>query len=202
MSDESIRYLLYPLGFIAQAAFALRFLIQWKATEQKKQSVTPKAFWHLSLLGNILLLVHSLIQLQLPMSLIQSQNSVLSWRNINLLGPQNQRIRFSTVIVILGAAAASTSLFFLVQDTPTTPTHLFGIIGMILFALRFWVQWWEAEKTKTSTLNKPFWWLSIVGAIMSGIYFFIIHDWVNCIGPMLSLIPYGRNLYFLRKATP
>lgn len=207
MSDDTYRTLLYPLGFIAQAAFALRFLIQWRIAEHKKQSVTPKIFWHISLVGNVLLFVHSLIQLQLPMSIIQSQNMVLSWRNINLLGPQNQQVRFATVIVMLGAIALGTTLFFLLQGVPhfqefPVTIHLFGSIGMLLFAMRFWVQWWEAEKRQKSHLNKSFWQMSFVGALLSGMYFFIIRDWVNCIGPALSLIPYSRNLYFLRKATP
>jgi len=37
------------VGLIGQGLFALRFLVQWIATERKKASVVPPAFWQLSM---------------------------------------------------------------------------------------------------------------------------------------------------------
>ena len=48
------------LGFIGQFIFGMRFVVQWIATEQKKKSVVPVAFWHLSILGTIILLIYSI----------------------------------------------------------------------------------------------------------------------------------------------
>ena len=39
------------IGFLGQALFTARFLVQWLASERKRRSVVPVAFWWLSLLG-------------------------------------------------------------------------------------------------------------------------------------------------------
>ena len=39
------------IGFLGQAFFTARFLVQWIASERKRRSVVPVAFWWLSLLG-------------------------------------------------------------------------------------------------------------------------------------------------------
>jgi lipid-A-disaccharide synthase-like uncharacterized protein len=48
------------LGFVAQAMFTMRFLVQWIASERAGQSVVPLAFWYFSLFGGALLLVYAL----------------------------------------------------------------------------------------------------------------------------------------------
>ena len=47
-------------GFAAQFCFFTRFLIQWIATEIKKESHVPVAFWYFSLLGGAGLLAYAL----------------------------------------------------------------------------------------------------------------------------------------------
>ena len=47
------------LGFVAQALFTLRFVVQWIASERAGHSVFPIAFWFLSIGGGILLLVYA-----------------------------------------------------------------------------------------------------------------------------------------------
>ena len=48
------------IGWIGNAVFFSRFFVQWYATEKKKQVVVPQAFWWLSLLGTVSLLIYSL----------------------------------------------------------------------------------------------------------------------------------------------
>ena len=48
------------IGFVGQAIFGTRFLVQWIATERKRRSVVPLAFWYLSLAGSVLLLSYSI----------------------------------------------------------------------------------------------------------------------------------------------
>ncbi|MHC5306992.1 lipid-A-disaccharide synthase N-terminal domain-containing protein [Bartonella sp. LJL80] len=50
------------LGFIAQALFMMRFVVQWLASEKAKKSVMPVAFWFFSLGGGALLLVYAIRQ--------------------------------------------------------------------------------------------------------------------------------------------
>jgi lipid-A-disaccharide synthase-like uncharacterized protein len=46
------------LGFIAQAFFTMRFLVQWLASEKAGKSVIPMAFWWFSIGGGLLLFVY------------------------------------------------------------------------------------------------------------------------------------------------
>ena len=48
------------LGFIAQAMFTMRFVVQWIASERAGHSVIPMAFWIFSILGGMLLLIYAL----------------------------------------------------------------------------------------------------------------------------------------------
>lgn len=48
------------LGFVAQALFTARFVVQWIASERARRSVIPVAFWVFSLLGGGLLLVYAI----------------------------------------------------------------------------------------------------------------------------------------------
>ena len=48
------------LGFVAQALFSMRFLVQWIASERAGRSIVPTAFWLFSIGGGVLLFVYSL----------------------------------------------------------------------------------------------------------------------------------------------
>jgi len=48
------------LGFVAQALFTGRFVVQWIASERARQSVIPVAFWFFSIGGGTLLLIYAL----------------------------------------------------------------------------------------------------------------------------------------------
>jgi lipid-A-disaccharide synthase-like uncharacterized protein len=48
------------LGFVAQALFSMRFLVQWIASERAGRSIIPTAFWIFSIGGGVLLFAYSL----------------------------------------------------------------------------------------------------------------------------------------------
>ena len=47
-------------GFLGQLLFSLRFIIQWIASERRRESVIPIAFWYLSLGGSIIVLIYAI----------------------------------------------------------------------------------------------------------------------------------------------
>jgi lipid-A-disaccharide synthase-like uncharacterized protein len=47
------------VGWLGNAVFSTRFLVQWYATEKRKQVVVPALFWWLSLAGSLLLLSYA-----------------------------------------------------------------------------------------------------------------------------------------------
>ena len=48
------------VGWLGNAAFFSRFLVQWYATEKQKRVVVPMTFWWLSLAGSLLLLLYAI----------------------------------------------------------------------------------------------------------------------------------------------
>jgi lipid-A-disaccharide synthase-like uncharacterized protein len=48
------------LGYAGQSLFAMRFIVQWVASERVGRSVMPVAFWFFSMGGGALLLVYAL----------------------------------------------------------------------------------------------------------------------------------------------
>jgi lipid-A-disaccharide synthase-like uncharacterized protein len=48
------------IGWMGNTVFFSRFLVQWYATEKRKQVVVPAVFWWLSLAGSLLLLSYAI----------------------------------------------------------------------------------------------------------------------------------------------
>jgi len=48
------------VGFLGQALFSLRFLVQWITSERQRRSVVPVAFWYFSLAGGAVLLSYAI----------------------------------------------------------------------------------------------------------------------------------------------
>jgi lipid-A-disaccharide synthase-like uncharacterized protein len=48
------------IGFLGQALFSARFLVQWLQSEREKKSVFPVAFWYFSIAGGITLSAYAI----------------------------------------------------------------------------------------------------------------------------------------------
>ena len=48
------------IGYIAQFLFAMRFVVQWLASEREGRSVVPMAFWFFSIGGGLMLLGYAI----------------------------------------------------------------------------------------------------------------------------------------------
>ena len=51
------------VGFLGQALFSMRFIIQWFVSERAKKSIVPVAFWYFSLAGGVTLLSYAIYRL-------------------------------------------------------------------------------------------------------------------------------------------
>ncbi|ASV87276.1 MULTISPECIES: lipid-A-disaccharide synthase N-terminal domain-containing protein [Ochrobactrum] len=79
------------LGFIAQACFTMRFVVQWLASEKAKKSVMPVAFWFFSLFGGALLLIYA-IQRKDPVFIAgQALGLIVYVRNLWLIANEKKR---------------------------------------------------------------------------------------------------------------
>ncbi|MEX0731228.1 MAG: lipid-A-disaccharide synthase N-terminal domain-containing protein [Aquisalimonadaceae bacterium] len=48
------------VGFLGQALFSMRFLVQWLSSERERRSVIPVAFWYFSVAGGATLLAYAI----------------------------------------------------------------------------------------------------------------------------------------------
>lgn len=76
---------------------------------------------------------------------------------------------------------------------------VFGLLGNVVFSLRFIVQWLKSEKQKRIVVPPIFWHLSFWGSCVSLIYAFHVDKLPIILGYIALPIIYGRNLILLRR---
>ena len=74
------------VGLLGQLFFTSRFLVQWIASERRRESIIPVAFWWLSLLGGITLLSYAVWRRDPVFILGQSTGLLVYGRNLLLIG--------------------------------------------------------------------------------------------------------------------
>lgn len=72
------------VGFAGQFIFTARFLVQWAASERKREPVVPLSFWWISLFGGITLFTYAIHKLDPPFILGQGMGLVVYVRNLML----------------------------------------------------------------------------------------------------------------------
>lgn len=73
------------LGILGQALFSARFLVQWLASEARRRSVVPAAFWWLSLAGGAALLAYAMWRRDTVFIVGQGFGLLVYLRNLTLL---------------------------------------------------------------------------------------------------------------------
>ena len=79
------------IGFLGQALFTARFLMQWMVSEKKRASVVPVAFWWLSLLGGMALLAYAIFRRDPVIITGQGMGLFVYTRNLMLVGKAKAR---------------------------------------------------------------------------------------------------------------
>jgi lipid-A-disaccharide synthase-like uncharacterized protein len=72
---------------------------------------------------------------------------------------------------------------------------LLGWTGQACFFSRFFVQWWASERQKRSVAPRAFWWLSLAGVSLVGVYALLRGDWLLVPGYVVGSVIYARNLH-------
>jgi lipid-A-disaccharide synthase-like uncharacterized protein len=73
-----------------------------------------------------------------------------------------------------------------------------GLLGQLLFSLRFLVQWISSERARKSVMPIAFWYFSIAGGMILLTYAIYRRDPVFIIGQSTGLFIYLRNLWLIR----
>jgi lipid-A-disaccharide synthase-like uncharacterized protein len=78
------------LGLTGQVLFSARFLVQWVASERRKASIVPTAFWWFSIGGGLCLLTYAIYRADPVFILGQSAGLIVYLRNLALLRRQKK----------------------------------------------------------------------------------------------------------------
>ena len=73
------------LGFIGNALFSMRFLVQWLASERQGESVIPVSFWYWSIAGSALMCLYFIFRRDPVGILAYLPNSLIYIRNLMLI---------------------------------------------------------------------------------------------------------------------
>ena len=73
------------IGFIGQAIFASRFLIQWIVSERAAKSIIPNIFWWISIVGSMVLLSYAIYKEDPVFIVGQSCGFLIYSRNLYLI---------------------------------------------------------------------------------------------------------------------
>ncbi len=81
------------LGIAGQLLFAMRFIVQWLASERAGRSVVPLAFWFFSIGGASIVLAYGLHQRDPVIILGQSLSFFIYIRNLVLIARERRAAR-------------------------------------------------------------------------------------------------------------
>jgi len=70
------------IGFLGQAMFSMRFLVQWLQSERQRRSIIPVAFWYFSIFGGVTLLAYAIWREDPVFILGQGAGLVIYARNL------------------------------------------------------------------------------------------------------------------------
>lgn len=73
------------VGFLGQALFFTRWLVQWFRSERERESTVPLSFWYLSLIGGFITLAYALYRKDPVFIAGQSVGALVYLRNLMLI---------------------------------------------------------------------------------------------------------------------
>src|SRR3972149_753295 len=88
LRDLSMKYPKFQIdfwlifGFIGQAMFTMRFIVQWIASERKKESIIPISFWYFSLAGGLIVLAYAIYRMDPVFILAYLPGNFIYLRNL------------------------------------------------------------------------------------------------------------------------
>lgn len=192
------------IGFVAQALFSARIVVQWAKSEREGKLVSPSWYWILSLAGSWVMFIYGVLrndfsiivgQLIAYYIYIWNLDSKDLWRKVH---PVLRFILLLTPALCVGYAASHGSRFaqtFLTSDDMPLWLLLFGTTGQALFSLRFIYQYFLSRKVGESVMPTSFWVVSLLSAAMIVVYGIFRSDIVLIIGQGFGVITYSRNVW-------
>ncbi len=199
----------YAIGFLAQAFFSARTIVQWILSERARRVLSPNIYWIFSLAGSVLLFTYGWMRGDFSIILGQLISYYIYIWNLNIkqvwkLIP----LVFRAAIFILPIAAVvgmladgGTSFIhdFLQNQYVPLGLLIYGSLGQIIFTVRFIYQWYYSHRLGQSVLPVGFWVISLIGSGIIVSYGIMRLDPVLILGQSVGFIAYLRNIMLYKK---
>ncbi|MBM3987824.1 MAG: hypothetical protein FJ294_07700 [Planctomycetes bacterium] len=201
MADPALP--LQVAGWIGNACFFSRFLVQWYKSERAGKSVAPPVFWWLSLVGTVLLGAYSYTRESYVLVLGYVINGLIYARNLRLRR-QSAAAFGGARLAALGGLAFALLVAAAAREVQRRQEAELGwvaiaLVGQSAWSSRFVVQWWASERASESRFPRLFWWLSLLGNLLLLAHTLHLGDPVLAWGYMPGPIVQARNLMLGRR---
>ncbi len=200
--------MIYALGFVSQVLFFTRTLIQWVLSERSKKVLSPTIYWILSIVASYLFVIYGWFRNDFAIILGQFLSYYIYIWNLDETGvwkritPSLRSILIMTPVIAIVFVIYNGHDFienFFVNEKIPVWLIIFGILGQILFSLRFVYQWLYSLSRNESLLPNGFWLISLIGSGIIAIYGFIRVDPILILGQSVGFIAYSRNIFIYKK---
>ena len=201
-------YIVFGIGFLAQALFSARLVIQWLLSEKARKVVSPTSYWQISILASYLLFVYGWLRDDFAIILGQYISYYIYIWNLNTKNHWKELPAFIRLVLLLTPVLVIIYLLLtwdingprLFRNANITLGLLiFGSMGQIIFTFRFIYQWFYSRHKGESVFPVTFWVLSLLGSAIIVSYGIYRSDPVLILGQSAGFIAYIRNLFILRK---
>lgn len=79
------------IGFLGQALFTGRFMVQWLKSEREGKSVIPVSFWYFSIAGSLVLLAYAIWRKDPVFIVGQSTGLFIYLRNLHFINRDKKK---------------------------------------------------------------------------------------------------------------
>ncbi len=199
---------IYILGFLAQALFSARILVQWILSEKAKKVVSPTIFWVLSMMASYMLFIYGWLRDDFAIMLGQVISYYIYIWNLDEKGVWR---KIPLIFRILLISTPAVGISFILNDWEQFVTQclnnaqippllvLYGSMGQVIFTLRFVYQFFYSRHHGESLLPAGFWIISLIGSTIIISYGIIRLDPVLILGQSFGFLSYTRNLIILNR---
>jgi lipid-A-disaccharide synthase-like uncharacterized protein len=193
----------FGLGFLSQALFSARLLVQWVSSEKAGRSLSPLIFWQLSIIASLLFIVYGIFRRDLVIILGQVLTYCIYIRNLHY---HHSWTKIPLLFRVFTLAFPFVALLWLLQGHEYSLSRIvknddipllllwWGGAGQVVFNFRFVYQLICMERAKESVLPLGFWTISIAGSLMVISYAVFRRDPVLFVGQLFGFVVYGRNI--------
>jgi len=188
-------------GWLGNACFFSRFLVQWALSERARRSVAPPIFWWISLAGSLLLGSYALHTGRPILLAGFAVNGAIYARNLWI-----RRFGGRTPAAALWCAGAAALLLTVTAASRTAAEATLpwgwiacGVLGQAAWSSRFVVQWIASERRGESHFPPVFWRLSLFGNALLLAYALRLGDAVFIAGLVPGPLVQLRNLALGRR---